>query len=167
MWEHPDHFRLDDMGCWAHDCHSAIGHALKLFRSVTSGCISFSLMQRQRGVQECLRHCIADELRARAIAQVGMLPPDNSHELTQNRNRVLEVLQIPEVRNIRLQAFFRGTSGLRGLTCTCLQTLRTSTRHSMFGVWPQVGHCILRPSKFSRLSDGARTLSQSTNRHFC
>ena len=103
------------MGCWAHDCHSAIGHALKLFRSGISGCISFSLMQRQRGVQECLRHCIADELRARAIAQVGMLPPDNSHELTQHRNRVLEVLQIPEVRKIRLQAFFKGDIRTQGI----------------------------------------------------
>ena len=72
-------------------------------------------MQRQRGVQECLRHCIADELRARAIAQVGMLPPDNSHELTQNRNRVLEVLQIPEVRKIRLQAFFKGDIRTQGI----------------------------------------------------
>ena len=72
-------------------------------------------MQRQRGVQECLRHCIADELRARAIAQVGMFPPDNSHELTQNRNRVLEVLQIPEVRKIRLQAFFKGDIRTRGI----------------------------------------------------
>ena len=108
----PSKLRLDDTGCCHHNIHLSVRFQFNIFQLLTSGSISFSLMQKNGGVPAEFRQSIVRILLKKANPRVGTLPPAPDHPFMVYRKHVFDAL-LPQTaaggsRRAWLEECFKG-----------------------------------------------------------
>ena len=102
--------RFCDTGCALHNAHLATKCCIRPFRSIWSGCISFSLVQKPGGSEAAFRSSLQTAVRRRVWPRIGTNPPGPQHHTMLYRKKLFDALVSPEDarRRVALEFYFKG-----------------------------------------------------------
>ena len=102
--------RFCDTGCALHNAHLATKCCIRPFRSIWSGCISFSLVQKPGGSEAAFRSSLQTAVRRRVWPRIATNPPGPQHHTMLYRKKLFDALVSPEDarRRVALEFYFKG-----------------------------------------------------------